>query len=103
MAACTVWIAIDDCTRENGCLQVVAGSHIQQRAQAHSRIDDDEDALDQVIDEKDINTDDIRYLEMKAGQFSVHDAYLVHGSDPNRTDKRRAGLNLRFNAWHFGL
>ncbi|MYA42515.1 MAG: phytanoyl-CoA dioxygenase family protein [Gemmatimonadetes bacterium] len=96
MAACTVWIAIDDSTRENGCLEVVSGSHKAQREQEHSAAVSDEDLLDRAIDEKDINEDDIRFLELKAGQFSVHDAFLVHGSDPNRTDHRRAGLTLRF-------
>jgi ectoine hydroxylase-related dioxygenase (phytanoyl-CoA dioxygenase family) len=32
---------------------------------------------------------------LEAGQISLHDVYLVHGSEANRSDKRRMGLVLR--------
>ena len=28
--------------------------------------------------------------------MSLHDVYLVHGSNPNRSEKRRAGLAIRY-------
>ncbi|MEM8648405.1 MAG: phytanoyl-CoA dioxygenase family protein, partial [Pseudomonadota bacterium] len=30
------------------------------------------------------------------GQMSLHDIYLIHGSNANRSTKRRAGLALRY-------
>jgi hypothetical protein len=33
---------------------------------------------------------------LKAGMFSLHQANLVHGSEPNVSPKRRAGLVLRY-------
>ena len=33
---------------------------------------------------------------LEAGQFSLHDVYLVHGSEPNRSSKRRAGYVCRY-------
>ena len=33
---------------------------------------------------------------LQAGQVSLHDVYLVHGSEPNRSDKRRAGYVCRY-------
>ena len=32
---------------------------------------------------------------LEPGQISLHDVYLVHGSEPNLSDKRRMGLVLR--------
>ena len=37
-----------------------------------------------------------RYNSLKSGQLSLHDVYMVHGSPPNRSAKRRAGLVLRY-------
>ena len=33
---------------------------------------------------------------LMAGEFSIHDVYLIHGSQPNRSGKRRAALVLRY-------
>jgi ectoine hydroxylase-related dioxygenase (phytanoyl-CoA dioxygenase family) len=35
-------------------------------------------------------------VELEAGQLSLHDANLVHGSQPNRSAKRRAGFAIRY-------
>jgi ectoine hydroxylase-related dioxygenase (phytanoyl-CoA dioxygenase family) len=35
-------------------------------------------------------------IELEAGQLSLHDAYLVHGSNPNRSTRRRAGIAIRY-------
>ena len=35
-------------------------------------------------------------LEMKAGQISLHSDLLLHGSEPNTSDRRRCGLTMRF-------
>jgi ectoine hydroxylase-related dioxygenase (phytanoyl-CoA dioxygenase family) len=36
------------------------------------------------------------HVELKAGQISLHSDLLVHGSDPNPSDRRRCGLTMRF-------
>jgi hypothetical protein len=33
---------------------------------------------------------------MKAGQLSLHSDLLLHGSEPNTSDRRRCGLTLRY-------
>ena len=37
-----------------------------------------------------------RAVELSPAQFSVHDAFLIHGAKPNRSGKRRAGLAFRY-------
>ena len=32
---------------------------------------------------------------MKRGQISLHDVYLMHGSEPNRSSKPRRGMTMR--------
>ncbi|NKB77227.1 MAG: phytanoyl-CoA dioxygenase family protein [Gammaproteobacteria bacterium] len=103
LATCTVWIAIDDATIENGCLQVVRGSHQDQRVRHHELNTADGLALDLELVADEVDNTKIDYLEMKAGQMSLHDVYLVHGSEPNTSPNPRRGMTLRFmpTASHF--
>ena len=36
------------------------------------------------------------YLTLKAGEISLHDDNLVHGSAANTSNRRRCGLTMRF-------
>ncbi len=96
LATVTVWIAIDDVTVENGCMKFMAGSHRGQTAHSH-RSDDREDlVLSRVIDSKAYDDGAAVDIELEAGQMSLHDVFLVHGSNANRSTRRRAGLALRY-------
>ncbi len=35
-------------------------------------------------------------LEMRAGQISLHSDWILHGSEPNRSKRRRCGLAMRY-------
>jgi ectoine hydroxylase-related dioxygenase (phytanoyl-CoA dioxygenase family) len=35
-------------------------------------------------------------IELEAGQMSMHDVYLIHGSAANRSPDRRAGVAIRY-------
>ena len=37
-------------------------------------------------------------IALRAGQMSLHTDWLIHGSEPNRSARRRCGLTLRFTA-----
>ena len=37
LATCTVWIAIDSATRENGCMQFIPGSHKEKKILKHNQ------------------------------------------------------------------
>lgn len=96
LATCTVWVALDDSTRENGCLRVIPGSH-RARTCYHHRLDERPDlALNQTVAEDQFDESAAVDVELAAGQMSIHDAYMIHGSHANRSDKRRAGLAIRY-------
>ena len=92
----TVWIAIDTATRENGCLRVVPGSHRNKEIFRHSLNESDQLVLNQElhssVQEQITPTDVI----LDRGMFSFHDAYMIHGAEPNNSGKRRAGLTFRY-------
>ena len=39
-------------------------------------------------------------LELKAGEFSLHHVGIVHGSEPNNSNRRRIGFAVRYMAPH---
>ena len=96
MATCTVWIAIDDSDRENGCLTVLPGSHLAKTHYEHVTRTDDNLVLNQAVADENALVIAPAHVELKAGQMSLHDIYLVHGSAPNTSGRRRAGLTIRF-------
>ncbi len=96
LATCSAWIALDDATPENGCLRVIPGSHKQQRLRDHSRNDGDDLALNQELDAHEYDEAEAVDIVLEAGQISLHDVYLIHGSEPNRSTRRRAGYVCRY-------
>ena len=80
LETCTVWLAIDDATTENGCLQYMPGSHLQQELRQHQTDNTSEYTLNQEITADAYDEDKAFNLEIKAGQIALHDVYIVHGS-----------------------
>ena len=96
LATCTVWLAIDDATVENGCLKFMRGSHKDQRLRPHRTSDDPNFTLHQELLESEYDDDKAVPLELEAGQMSLHDVYLLHGSEANNSGKARRGMTMRF-------
>ena len=96
LATCTVWVALDPSTRENGCLRVIPGSHRDKVLHPHLT----ENRTDIVLTQRAVDgTFDKKAavdIELEPGQMSLHDIYMVHGSAPNRSTQRRAGVAIRY-------
>jgi Protein involved in biosynthesis of mitomycin antibiotics/polyketide fumonisin len=95
--ALTAWYAVDDSDIENGCMRVIPGSHrdgVREHGKAGTT-----GILLSINQEVPVTEDEERSavdLVLKAGEFSLHDGALIHGSLPNRSDRRRCGLTLRY-------
>jgi len=96
LANCTVWIAVDDSIKANGCLRVIRGSHRHQRLLTHHRDTRERLTLTEAVDVKHVDEDEIVNIELEAGQMSMHDVYMIHGSAENRSTQRRAGIAIRY-------
>ena len=96
LATCTVWIAFDEVSTENGCMRYVPGSHLERRTFAHDVDDSDEFTLNQVVKNRSEADEHARDVVLSPSMFSIHDVYLVHGSNRNDSCKRRGGLVYRF-------
>jgi len=96
LATCTVWIALDASTVENGCLRVIPGSHREGRLYDHLTEDRDDVVLTQKVRDDLFDIRQAVDVELEPGQMSMHDVYMIHGSNPNRSPHRRAGIAIRY-------
>jgi len=96
LANCTVWVALEDSTIENGCLRVIPRSHIGQRLHPHLHEDRTDLTLNQRMAAGSFDEASAVDLELQAGQMSLHDVYMIHGAKPNTSGKRRTGAALRY-------
>lgn len=100
-AALTAWYAVDDSDRENGCMRVIPGSHtsgIRQHGKANGA--GNLLSVNQEIAVTETEALSAVHLEIRAGEISLHDGALIHGSLPNSSDRRRCGLTLRYIPAH---
>ncbi|MDA1259801.1 MAG: phytanoyl-CoA dioxygenase family protein [Planctomycetota bacterium] len=96
MATFTLWLAVDDSTRENGAMQVMAGSHHERRVVPHDVDQGGGSVLPLHLGG--VRPDQIVDVELAAGGYSVHDPFILHGSPPNRSPMRRCGITIKYVA-----
>jgi len=109
----TTWIAIDEASVENGCVQLMPGTHktfystapgALQQLKEENKLDDtdgDYGAQSQGFFGYDIkfkyelDPSKVVNMECKPGEFFIFTQRTLHGSPPNTSDKRRFGLSFR--------
>ena len=84
----TCWIALDDSTRENGCLHYVPGSHRWPLLPITGLAGNMEEILTVLTEEQKSQFQPVA-VELKAGEATFHHPLMVHGSYENRTDRPR--------------
>ncbi len=88
-----VGVAIDDMTRENGCLLAIPGSH------RGPILDHNQDgAFVGAVTEHDFEPADAEAIEVPAGGVSIHHVRTLHGSLPNASQASRRLLLLMYCA-----
>jgi ectoine hydroxylase len=94
MASCL--IAIDQATKENGCLQVIRGSHRMGRID-HGKAGEQTGADIKRVDEA-LKYLDLIFCEMQPGTALFFHCNLLHRSNPNRSPDPRWSLICCYNA-----
>jgi non-haem Fe2+, alpha-ketoglutarate-dependent halogenase len=93
--AVTVWLAIDDADRGNACMKYIPGTQVLGHLTYKLSENDPTNVLNQTVPEVEKYGAPV-YVELKAGEASLHSDLLLHGSDANTSDRRRCGLTLRY-------
>lgn len=91
----TIWLAVDDADRANGCMKFVSGSHLKGHLTYRPSSAGEDNVLDQTVENAE-QYGPVIYNELKAGQASIHSDLLLHGSEVNASPRRRCGLTLRY-------
>jgi ectoine hydroxylase-related dioxygenase (phytanoyl-CoA dioxygenase family) len=89
----TAWIAVDEVTVENSCLELIPGSHKKVvphiKAPAGKWFDEEADNTRFDISKK-------IQLPMRPGEFVLFNEKTLHHSEPNNSNKRRLAIAPRF-------
>ncbi len=92
----TVWIACTDSDEENGAMKVIPGTH-QTGLIKHQRSTDTDSVLTLELEKGSVRTDQAVPIELQAGEISLHDDRIIHGSPGNPSDRPRVGLTIRYS------
>ena len=96
LATCTVWVALEPSTIDNGCLRVIPGSHRDKALHEHLHEDRNDLTLNQRMADGTFDESQAVDLELQPGEMSMHDVYMIHGAKANTSTQRRTGVALRF-------
>ncbi len=96
MEVITLWLAIDDSSPENGCMQVIPGSHLTPDSQYHDLSSDDHSVFGTEINTDQFDESTAVNCVLKANQASFHHGKMIHGSHANTSSKRRCGYTMRY-------
>lgn len=89
----TCWLALDDSTIDNGCMQFLPGSH-REPVRPHRPAGTSREEQHTLV--TDLRPDDVlRPVPIRRGDITVHNEGVLHGSAGNRTSdsRRRAYIN----------
>lgn len=95
----TCWIALDDATRDNGCVSYIPGSH-RWPLLPITGLAGDMNAIQSVLNDDQKAIFKPVFAELKRGEAVFHHPLMVHGSYENRTDRPRRAVVI--NAFRDG-
>lgn len=94
----SIYVSLDPANKENGCLQVLRGSHSLGRLN-HVR-QDGQTNVEAAYLEAAVERFEHVYVEMEPGDALVFHCNLLHRSDANNSDTYRWGYICSYNAVH---
>jgi len=90
--ACTIWVALDDSTLENGCLYFVPGSHRSRLTEVGDLGPD----LGAVFTAHPTAASRPTPCPLPAGGCSFHNGHTIHGAGANMTPGRRRAMTTAY-------
>lgn len=94
----TVWVALSEVTKQTGCVQALPGTHklgqlplAKPNTAAGNMLSSGQTVAFEIA------TVDPVPIELQPGDVSIHHAFLIHGSSPNRGGDRRLGVTFIYH------
>ena len=92
---CTVWLAFDKATKENGCMAVIPGSQRGGFSKYEEAADKGGSIFATQIKAGSVDESQAVYFALKPNECSLHEARIMHGAQANTSPLRRAGYTMR--------
>jgi non-haem Fe2+, alpha-ketoglutarate-dependent halogenase len=92
----SAWIALADSIPANGCMRAVPGSGHRQAAPAQAARVPEAPTPRRRSTAVEVDEGEAVDVILRAGQMSLHDIDVVHGSGPNHSDQKRIGFVVRY-------
>ena len=89
----TAWVALTDSNENNGCMKMWPKSHLNIKD--HNEKFDEGNLLTRGQTIENIPEEEVKSIELKAGQMSLHHPRVVHGSGINKSNDRRIGFVIQ--------
>ena len=91
----TAWFAISSASLEAGCMKVMPGTH-RGDTLAHEDTFDEDNMLTRGQSIRGLDEARAVSMPLQAGEMSLHNYCLAHGSGPNLSPDRRIGVSMHF-------
>ena len=98
MNVVSVWLAGTHSNENNACMRVIPGTQNKKLLKPSEMIelDTNEYVLDLAIHPKDIDETSAINIVLESGDMSIHNPFIIHGSNANISKSWRIGLTLRY-------
>lgn len=90
----SIWMALDDADEENGCMNVIPGSHREGGAE-HERAMTEKGKLPALLKAK-VDTERAVAVPVKAGYAMVHHCLMLHQTNPNTSTRERRAMIIHY-------
>ena len=98
MDVVSVWLAGTRSIKENACMRIIPGT--QNKALLNPSemmgVDTEEYVLNLAIHPDNIDESKVVDIELNTGDISIHNPFIIHGSNTNISNQWRIGLTLRY-------
>jgi ectoine hydroxylase-related dioxygenase (phytanoyl-CoA dioxygenase family) len=95
-ATTSAWIALADSVPENGCMRAVPDPRRRQPRPADAGADASRGPSNRRVTAVKVDENEAVEVVLRAGEMSLHDIDIVHGSGPNHSREKRIGFVVRY-------
>ncbi len=91
----SIWIALDDADEENGCMNVIPGSHARG-ALEHSRAKTGDGNTSAILMTSQVDDSKAVPIPLTAGHAMVHHCLMFHTTRPNYSNRDRRAMVIHY-------
>lgn len=92
----SAWIALTDSSASNGCMRVIRGTHVGGIIRHTDEARSPQNLVSGLQVEAELDESRMEDVVLAPGEMSLHNVAILHGSNPNHSDRFRIGFAIRY-------